>query len=177
MAREATSRALVKERVRSIARLLAASAAVVVAVWIVVCAALGTTSPFYVVSGESMLPTLVDGDLVVVRKENFRDVEVGEVVVYRGLEDRYIVHRVHREGVEGGRRVLVTKGDNRQEVDPWYLTEDTYEGTVILRVPQAGHVVRLLSPPVNYILAAIVILYVIYSELRPKGRGKQGSGL
>ena len=67
--------------------------AMVMAAFAVGVALLNHLGLVYPVKGRSMLPNIVEGDLVVIRPCSTSDVSIGDVVVYqRG--DTYIVHRV-----------------------------------------------------------------------------------
>lgn len=120
------------------------------------------------VEGVSMLPTLEDGDLVVIQQTPFSDIHVGDVIVYgspcsaSGLS---VIHRVVASQ-DGG---FITRGDN----NPWTdqagsialspVTPNCVEGKVVFVVP---YVERLASLPdgLNYVLAVAIIFAVIFYE-------------
>lgn len=65
------------------------------------------------VDGESMLPTVREGDLVILLKvSDPSEIKVGDVVVYRSVGDRLIIHRVIEVLRVGDEYFYVTKGDN-----------------------------------------------------------------
>jgi len=75
---------------------------------------LDITSPFVVVEGYSMLPTLYNGDIVIVHKPSPYDIKVGDILVYQSLRGELVIHRVVRINTGPGCKPLcyVTKGDN-----------------------------------------------------------------
>lgn len=121
------------------------------------------------VEGVSMLPTLEDGDLVVIAQTPVSDIHVGDIIVYgspcssSGLS---VIHRV--VGSLGGG--FITKGDNnlandqveRIAVSP--ITPNCIEGKVVFVIP---YVERLASLPygLNYVFAASIIFAVLFYEL------------
>jgi hypothetical protein len=61
-----------------------------------------------------MRPFIQDGDLITVsplRNSLIRVGRVGDVVLYKTVDDRAIVHRVIRKTIEGSRTVFFIKGD------------------------------------------------------------------
>ncbi len=125
------------------------------------------------VDGVSMLPTLVEGDLVIVQGAQMSDVRVGDIIVYGSPCSNNGYSVIHRAvGVQGGG--FLTKGDNNPNTDQILgianspVTQDCLEGKVIYVVP---YVERLASLPygTNYLLAVLIILAVLYSEVRGRG--------
>ncbi len=95
--------------------------------------ALGTTTPFYVVSSGSMVPELVIGDIIIVNGGiDFDEINVDDIIVFN--EPKYgskvIVHRV-KEIHEASSRRIVTKGDNNIYRDPERIRFDQINGVVV----------------------------------------------
>ena len=64
-----------------------------------------------------------------------------------------------------------TKGDANSASIPgtdYPITEDEYIGTVILTVPQLGYVTKILMPPTNYIIMAIIISIMVAKHFLDK---------
>lgn len=57
---------------------------------------------------DSMEPTIESGDTVLIKKCDFDDVKIGDIIVYKN-DNKYIIHRVVRFDDDGS---IVTKGDN-----------------------------------------------------------------
>ena len=62
----------------------------------------------YKVKGNSMYPVLRDGDLVIVKKTTQELLHRGNILVYRGQEGKYLIHRFVKRG-KGG--ILYLRGD------------------------------------------------------------------
>ncbi len=136
-------------------------------------------SPVYVVVSSSMVPTLKIGDLVVVLNVPFNSIHIGDVIVYvtptptGGCGGLVVVHRVVGVAADGG---LITQGDNRQsnptpdEPSFWpYVHSDCVRGKVMISIPYLGLVSRAFPPPINYIMVAIILLFVFLTEFRRGG--------
>jgi signal peptidase I len=112
---------------------------------------------FTVVSGKSMEPGFHTGDLVVLRRS--RDYRKGDVVTYSVPEEPYrsynIVHRIVDELADG--RFMI-RGDNRDENDPWLVSNSDIHGKQILLVAKGGFVLVFLSSPMGFALVFGVLV-------------------
>jgi len=124
------------------------------------------------VDGRSMVPTLEQGDLVVIQPVTMSDIHIGDIIVYgppcseEGID---VIHRV--VGIEGGG--FITQGDDRatnpytdqaSDIANGPITQACLVGKVVFIVP---YIERLASLPygLNYTIAAIIFLVIIISEL------------
>ncbi len=145
----------------------------VAAIWIGLQAYFGAENPFYVVSSGSMYPELMMYDIIIISGHiPFEDIRVGDIIVFDRPKDaeKVIVHRVVAVFSEDP-KTLRTKGDNNQSSmvgTDFPITEDLYHGKVIHVIPQVGYVTKILQPPVNYIIIAIIIGVVIIREITKK---------
>ena len=117
---------------------------------------LGGPATYVFVSGTSMLPTLTPGDLLVgIRGES---VGPGDIVVFPA-DGALVVHRIVGGDSRSG---YVTKGDNRSTTDLWRPTDPQIVGTVRLRIPAVGSIVRTLAqPPLPALMAALMTFLVV----------------
>ena len=74
------------------------------------------SAPFAVVKGNSMLPLLREGDLVILVHASPQDIEVGDIIVYKVSRggSMYIIHRVIDVKVIGNKYYYRTAGDNNK---------------------------------------------------------------
>jgi len=154
------------QRVFTAALLAAALVAAAVMLAAVLRAALAVSTPLVVVEGNSMIPTLYSGDLVIIHKPPPQEIHVGDIIVYHSLEGRLVIHRVIKidKAVLDGRVVYryITKGDNNAVNDviqglepPSGISYDEVLGVVYsielggskapLRIPYLGLLTRLLK--------------------------------
>ncbi|MEW6180659.1 MAG: signal peptidase I [Chloroflexota bacterium] len=103
----------------------------------------------YVVSGYSMKPTFVAGDLVIITRVDPAEVQVGDVIQFRRANS-YIVHRVIEIREENGRRVFITQGDNNNVADE-PVPQEIVEGKVIRYIPQVGWPIIGLKKVIQWI--------------------------
>lgn len=140
------------------------------AIYIGFTLALGTGSPFFVVSSGSMVPTLEVGDIIIVNgNAGFDDLTEKEIIVFHepSFGSKVIVHRIERIN-DGGSREIITKGDHNAVVDKWRVTADDYIGKVILSIPKVGYLTTFLAPPLNYIVIVLVIAIIFVLEINTK---------
>lgn len=151
----------------------------VLIIWMGLRVVFGTENPFYVVSSGSMIPELQVFDVLVVQgNDPFESVKIGDVIVFDRPEgqDRVIVHRVAAILNEDPYTIR-TKGDANPTSIPgtdFPITEEEYIGKVAYVIPQVGYVTRVLTPPINYIIIAIIIAVMIFKQLR---KNKKEHGL
>jgi len=131
-------------------------------IWVGLRVAFGTENPFYVVSSGSMVPNLNVFDVIVVQGNvPFDHLKVGDIIVFNrpNGHDRVIVHRV-AEILNENPLVIRTKGDANPGSIPgtdFPITKQDYIGKVEYVLPQIGYITRILTPPINYIIIAIII--------------------
>jgi len=152
--------------------------AVCVAVlWIGLASYFGAQNPFYVVSSGSMYPELAMHDIIVISGHMlFEDVKIGDIIVFDRPKDhdRVIVHRVVAV-VDDDPKTLRTKGDNNQRSmvgTDYPITKKEYIGTVVHVIPQVGFITKILQPPINYIIIAVIIGVMVIRQIYRKDKKK-----
>ena len=152
-------------RPRAVARsLVVALGIALVVLWVVFLRpeALGGPVAYTVVAGKSMLPTMRDGDLVVVLKESrYRP---GEVIAYHvpagdPASGARVIHRIVGGSEKTG---YLVQGDNKTQPDPWRPKRRDIIGKEWLRIPRVGAVfVWARSPLALGALAAGLVFALI----------------
>ncbi len=139
-------------------------------IWIGLRVAFGTENPFYVVSSGSMIPNLNIFDVIVVQGNvPFDHVKIGDIIVFNrpSGHDRVIVHRV-AEILNKDPLEIRTKGDANPGSIPgtdFPIIKEDYIGKVVYVIPQIGYVTRILTPPINYIIIAVIVGIMIVKQL------------
>ena len=142
----------------------------VVVIWIGLQAYFGAQNPFYVVSSGSMYPELAMYDIIVISGHTaFGDVKIGDIIVFDKPKDhsKVIVHRVVAV-VDDDPKTLRTQGDNNQNSivgTDYPITKEEYIGKVVHVVPQVGFITKILQPPINYIIIAVIIGIMIIRQI------------
>lgn len=147
-------------------------------VWLGLRFAFGTNNPFYVVSSGSMVPTLNVNDVLVVKggTSSFGNLKVGDIIVFNkpAGDDRVIVHRV--AGIyttTQGESIIRTKGDANPGSIPgvdFPIRVHDYIGKVAYVIPGVGLITKVISPPVNYIIIAVILAILLFNRV---GGGKK----
>ena len=140
------------------------------------------------VTGISMLPTLEEGDLVVIQPVQVGQISLGDIIVYDppcSAGGEAVIHRVVAYNNDG----FLTKGDNNLVIDQaggiaaGPVTQACIEGRVVFVNP---YLEKLSELPygLNYVIAAAIVLFVLFGELRtlrgrdenPEVVSSEGSG-
>jgi len=142
-------------------------------IWIGLRVTFGTENPFYVVSSGSMVPNLNVFDVIVVNGNiPFNQLKIGDIIVFHAsAEDKVIVHRV-AEFLSQDPRIIRTKGDANPGSIPgvdFPVGQQNYIGKVVYVIPQIGYVTRILTPPINYIIIAVIVGVMVVRQFgKPK---------
>jgi signal peptidase I len=137
---------------RSIGRVVRGGLALTIAAaWFVLLRPqhLGGPAAYVIVAGDSMLPGLHSGDLVVAMSK--QAYAVGDVIVYAIPADSpgagsQVIHRIIGGDAEAG---FITQGDNRDTADPWRPTSRDVVGRLALSVPAVGHAFAFVRSPLG----------------------------
>jgi signal peptidase len=122
-----------------------------------------------------MEPVLKVNDILIVRDGgSWQDLRIGDIIVFNRPEggDRVIVHRIVEFGVDGnGERAVRTQGDANPASIPgtdYPIRQDDYIGKVIYVIPGIGVITKIISPPINYIIIAIILAILFFNRLGKK---------
>ena len=163
--------------IRGIVKDIIIVVACVAVIWFGLTAYFGAENPFYVVSSGSMYPELAMHDIIVISGHGlFEDVKIGDIIVFDRPKDhdKVIVHRVVAV-VDDDPLTLRTKGDNNQNSivgTDYPITEEEYIGTVVHVIPQVGFITKILQPPINYIIIAVIIGVMVIRQIYRKDKKK-----
>lgn len=96
-------------------------------------------SPVVIVELTSMLPTLEDGDMLLLQGvDNKSAIEIGEIIVFynpRSTQPERIVHRIINIQIIDGRVHFITKGDNNRIADQKPVPPENVIGVVVGKLP------------------------------------------
>ena len=116
-----------------------------------------------------MSPNMNYGDAFIVYRSDFNSLKPNDVVVFKDPRGNpaTVVHRIISVNLSAPEPYVITKGDNDQTnptEDPWQLTNQYYNGKVILVIPYVGY----LSPALwglngsTFIVLAVGIILTIW---------------
>lgn len=139
-----------------------------VALWQVWPQTVGGPMAYVQVSGTSMEPGLRTGDLVAVRRRDAY--RLGDVVAYRVPDGQFGARNVviHRLVGGDGERGWVTRGDNRDLVDPWTPRDSDVVGEMAWTSAGRGDdLARLAQPvPLGLLTGGLTTLVLLWPDRR-----------
>ena len=107
----------------------------------------------------SMLPVLKPNDMIIVQKASIEQIKEGDIIAFDShMEFGIVAHRVIEKYEKDGQIIVDTKGDNNEEEDPWYVTDEDLIGKIKSIIPGLGIV---LVGPVRYALVAVIVISAI----------------
>ena len=113
-------------------------------------------------NSDSMYPTLLPGDLLVIQKTEINDVNVDDIIAFEthaeGV-DVLVRRAIEASAGPDGRFGVDTKGDDEEFHDPWTVYSEEYIGKVVEVNPPAG---LLLS---DYFRIPVIVILVISAAL------------
>ena len=130
---------------------------------------LGGDTGFLLVFGQSMLPAIQPGSMVIIKKQS--SYQIDDIVSYtvpQGPFTKNIVHRIIDETNQG----FVIKGDNNQANDEGFHRAEDINGKVIFSTPYVGDVLELFRNPIFMFVSSIVV-FVIDSEQKRRKKRKE----
>jgi len=130
-------------------------------------ASIGGETTIMLVQGQSMLPTILPGSLVVAKAAP--EYNVGDIVAYEqrdGSASKIIVHRIMEITDKG----FVIQGDNNPKKDVGYPKEEDILGTVLFSTPYVGEIITLFKNPIVMAVSAGVLFLVQIQQNKRKER-------
>jgi len=140
--------------------------------------ALNTEYPVLVVVSGSMIPTLNQGDIIIIRGADARTISPETIIVFHSPRDykTLIVHRVKEVFRSQGGIYFITKGDNNPVQDNWNpepgVPSKLVVGSYVAKIPYIGHIVMKMREPLGIAIIVLVMAVVILLEVSDRGRKK-----
>lgn len=138
----------------------------------------GMFSPFMAVSSQSMQPVLNYGDLILVRREQAENIEVGDIIAfnvpspYNLVAQSPTVHKVVEKLNENGEIYFKTKGDNNPTEDQWNVPAKNVIGKYAGKAPYIGLAALFLGGPLGLaVISVLITLSFIYPYFKKKRIG------
>ena len=127
----------------------------------------------------SMQPAISTGALAFAKEIPAADIKIGDIV---SVENRYgtrVTHRVESADLEGGRAILILKGDANAlpDAEPYAVTT---ADRVFFDIPEAGYVVTWLVGPAGIFGGGLLVGLLLFVAFGPGSRrdrvGKRRAG-
>ncbi|MDA4119128.1 MAG: signal peptidase I [Thaumarchaeota archaeon] len=139
------------------------------------------TYPIAIVEGNSMYPTLQNGDLVVFHSPPPGMIANGSIIVFvqtgtgisalDSLLKPVLIHRIVGVVVQGDGKVnYQTKGDNNQQLDPELVPASRVLGTPQIITPKVGLIIMFFQSPQGLVatIGVITFIFIGTSEAKMK---------
>ena len=114
---------------------------------------------FQIITG-SMKPEYVPGDIIVVKKCDYKDIYIDDDVTYLGKESNVngliVTHRVIEKFEYEGVEKLKTKGINNNVEDPAINMDQVY-GKVVYKTVFFSFLGKIMTNPVAYFIIFVVV--------------------
>jgi len=139
----------------------------------------GTTAPIRIVDIDmpvwyqnSMYPTFITGDILIVQKVDPKQLKVGDVIVFnRPYSDKPIVHRIIEIINEGGNLKFRVKGDFNPVADYYLVREqDIIAKWTGYKIQLIGLIFLAAQTPIGRIIIVAIVLFYLISTFKEELR-------
>lgn len=127
---------------------------------------------FYVfrVSSDSMEPTLMVGDVILVQKTDAEDIQKNDIITYKSKDgsmyDRDVTHRVVSDPqIKGDTYYYQTQGDADGAPLDMAITYDQIEGKYVRKLPLISKFYGFISTPTGVVVFIGIIVLLFGYEL------------
>ena len=134
-----------------------------------------TPTPFAVVQGTSMLPTLREGDIIIIQGVEPENIAVGEIIAFKPPSEfqkvlsPLIFHRVTDKIIENGKLYFRTKGDNTPP-DAYNVPFTNVVGIYRGGIPYIGSIFLFLGSSGGYAMLLVLLAASFLYGYFPKKR-------
>lgn len=118
----------------------------------------------YIVTTDSMQPSINAGDIVIVKNGKKDKIRQGDVITFN-QNDEVITHRVIKNITEESNVEYITKGDNNNTEDIFKVKYDDVIGKVIITIPYLGKIISILDNKIIILILLLVILIIIFIKI------------
>lgn len=143
----------------------------IAAFWFGLKAYLMTDYPLLAVASGSMVPTLNEGDLIIVQGvldagTIVAETGTGDIIVFHKPRDpdQLIVHRAVKKWQDGDVWKFNTEGDHNPGPDSWIVEETDIVGKVVWTIPYLGHIPLFVHTRNGMIIIVILIVILVLLE-------------
>lgn len=110
----------------------------------------------FVVTGQSMIPTLEPDDFIIVQKTN--SYELDDVITYKNEDGGITTHRIIEVIDES---TYKTKGDGNNYTDGYTVSKKDVYGKVIANIKQLNKLIEFVFKYKYYVIAGVILIPII----------------
>jgi len=132
---------------------------------------LGGSADFISVYGQSMVPTMENGELAVLKQDT--SYKISDIIAYHFSElgvNKVIIHRIIAERPDHS---FVLKGDNNKSVDPEAVKPNQIIGKLFFHIPYVGYLPLLMKQPLVLIITMMGLALFAMLEKNAKNKKKK----
>ena len=118
----------------------------------------------YIVTTDSMQPSINAGDIVIVKNGKKDKIGQGDVITFN-QNDEVITHRVIKNITEENNVEYITKGDNNNTEDTFKVKYDDVIGKMVITIPYLGKIISILYNKIIILILLLVILIIIFIKI------------
>ena len=116
-----------------------------------------------IVASDSMQPSVLAGDLVIVKQVDAEELMTGDVIAFKENNGTVTVHRIVDMITSKGEVYFETKGDNRTTTDAALTAGESVVGKFSSRIVGLGNVILVIASPLGFavLLLSTLLLFLI----------------
>jgi signal peptidase len=120
-----------------------------------------------IVESDSMSPTFLAGDLIIIQSCDPATLEEGDIITFHTIiNNEYALntHRIEQLTDQDSIRSYVTKGDNNDIADTHVIADGDIVGKYVTRLPKVGKVLEVLSSSAGFLIIIVLpmLLFFVY---------------
>lgn len=119
----------------------------------------------FVIVSESMEPTIMTGDAILVKKVKQEDLKVNDIISFQD-KDFINTHRIIEIINNNGITKYKTKGDNNKREDKNQITYSKIEGVYQFRIKGFGKTVEILKNKITLVVLLIALVLISTCQVR-----------
>ena len=120
----------------------------------------------YIITTNSMEPTIKHGDAILSKKVKQDDVKEGDIITF-SRNNEAITHRVLRiDKGDNSEELFVTKGDNNNIEDKEKVRLEDIEGKKVMVFPKIGYVIEAAENQLVILIITLVILIFLLGKIQ-----------
>lgn len=121
----------------------------------------------YIITSNSMEPSICLGDVIVVKKCNEEDLHTGDVITFE-QDQNVITHRILKieKDIQNSEIKYITKGDNNNIEDSNQVEYSQILGKEVLTIPYLGKIISLLDSKIIILVVILILLILCFLNIQ-----------
>lgn len=125
----------------------------------------------YIITSDSMKPEIKNGDVILVRKIEEKDLRENDVITFME-EGQNITHRIVEISEIDGKKEFKTKGDNNEIQDNKMVLYENIKGKVIMKIPLLGNIVLWMKDQFIILIVLFIVLLICFYSIQRKEKSE-----